>query len=62
MNKLEQEAKEFMKKQLATTVRDGISSGIAKEKLLADIKTILAYIESTQIKLKEIVNVLSKRY
>lgn len=51
-----------MKKQLATTVRDSISSGIAKEKLLADIKTILAYIESTQIKLKEIVNVLSKRY
>ena len=61
MNKLEKEAKEFMEKQLATTIRKSISSGIVREKLLTDIKTVLAYLESTQIKLKEIVNVLTKR-
>ncbi len=61
MNKLEKEAKEFMEKQLSTTMRKSISSGIVREKLLTDIKTVLAYLESTQIKLKEIVNVLTKR-
>ena len=50
-----------MEKQLATTMRKSISSGIVREKLLTDIKTVLAYLESTQIKLKEIVNVLTKR-
>ena len=61
MNKLEKEAKEFMEKQLSTTMRKSISSGIGREKLLTEIKTVLAYLESTQIKLKEIVNVLTKR-
>ena len=37
MNKLEKEAKEFMEKQLATTMRKSISSGIVREKLLTDI-------------------------
>ena len=50
-----------MEKQLATTMRKSISSGIGREKLLTEIKTVLAYLESTQIKLKEIVNVLTKR-
>tara|TARA_R100000315_G_C5097963_1_gene56176 strand:- start:251 stop:433 length:183 start_codon:yes stop_codon:yes gene_type:complete len=60
VKKLEREAKEFMKKQLATTMRNSISSGISKEKVITDIKTVITYLESIQIKLKDIMNNLSK--
>ncbi len=49
-----------MKKQLATTMRNSISSGISKEKVITDIKTVITYLESIQIKLKDIMNNLSK--
>ena len=50
MNRLEQEAKEFLAKK----------DKISKEKVITDIKTVITYLESIQIKLKDIMNNLSK--
>ena len=51
MNKLEQEAKEFLAKK----------DKISKEKLLADVKATIALLEAVQVKLKETLNLLRIR-
>tara|TARA_R100001129_G_C5322671_1_gene248001 strand:- start:4346 stop:4507 length:162 start_codon:yes stop_codon:yes gene_type:complete len=50
VNKLEQEAKDFLAKKKNNT----------NDKILADIKSTIALLESCQIKLNDIVRVLLK--